>query len=55
MLVSPVSVGLLQMKRDGVVDSRANASSSEVGLEFIAVLCPDHIQMVDVLAIRGGT
>ncbi len=46
-LVSEVLIGLLQMKRDRVVNTRANACGRELVLDTLSVRNPYHIEVVD--------
>jgi hypothetical protein len=46
-LEAEVLVRLLEVKRDGIVNSRANPSLSEMLLKLVAIPNPDHVEMVN--------
>src|SRR5207245_6281118 len=50
LLEAEVLIGLLQMKRDGIVDARSNAPFSEVGLEFVVALYADHVEVINAFS-----
>src|SRR3989344_4896390 len=50
LFVPQIRICLLQMDRNRIVDGRLDSSLAQMLHELFPMLCPDNIEMVDVLA-----